>query len=135
MDRIFEQHYTGNALDVDETVAFWALAFPAEASIEKVVVAETGTNTTSIAFTVDVFNSPVAEGKDPRVQSLYKVVPSQVKSASALAMELFVASGGAYRNVVGTDVTPEHKIYVQVTAASAPGASTFDIAIAGVIPS
>ena len=133
MDRIFEQHYTGNALDSGETVAFWALEFPSEASIEKVVVTETTANTGSIAFTVDVFNSSAAEGKVAKLQSLYKVVPSQ--TGNNVTMELFVASGGAYHNIVGTDVTPERKIYVQVTAASAPGASTFDVAIAGVIPS
>ena len=65
MDRIFEQHYTGNALASGATTAFWALSFPPEASIEKVVVAETTTNTASggPTFTVDVFNSSAAEVK------------------------------------------------------------------------
>lgn len=137
MDRIFEQHYTGNALASGATTAFWALSFPPEASIEKVVVAETTTNTASggPTFTVDVFNSSAAEGKDPKIQSLYKVVPSQ--SGNNDVMELFLASGGAYHNIVGTEVTPERKIYVQLkvtTAVNPAAASDFTIAIAGVIP-
>ena len=135
MDRIFEQHYTGNALASGATTAFWALSFPPEASSEKVVVAETTTNTASVAFTVDVFNSSVAEGKAAKVQSLYKVVPSQTGNNNV--MELFLASGGAYHNIVGTEVTPERKIYVQLkltTAVNPAAASDFTIAIAGVIP-
>ena len=135
MDRIFEQHYTGNALASGATTAFWALSFPPEASIEKVVVAETTTNTASVAFTVDVFNSSAAEGKAAKIQSLYKVVPSQ--SGNNDVMELFLASGGAYHNIVGTEVTPERKIYVQLkltTAVNPAAASDFTIAIAGVIP-
>ena len=134
MDRIFEQHYTGNAVASGGTgVGFWSLSFPPEASIEKVVVTETTTNTASVAFTVDVFNSSAAEGKAAKVQSLYKVVPSQTGNNNV--MELFLASGGAYHNIVGTEVTPERKIYIQVTLASAAGSiSNFDVAIAGVIP-
>ena len=99
MDKYIEVLHTDQVLANSTDSAFFTLSFPAQASIERIVVAETMATTltaSGLSFTVDVFNSKVAENKDPKVRSLYKVVPSQAGNNSA--MELFIQSGGMFHN-------------------------------------
>jgi hypothetical protein len=130
--------YTGQTVpEGDPSSAFFALNFPPEAQIEKIVVTETSgllqTGGANGEFTVDVFNSETAEGKAAKVQSLYKVVATQTGSNSA--MELFIQNGGMFRNTDGTDAAPISKIYVELSVTGNAGvACLFDVAIGAVIP-
>jgi hypothetical protein len=148
VDKHIELRYTAGVGDgglgvVPDDIAapfsvFSVLSFPPEAQIEKIVVTETTANTLTgggrPTFTVDVFNSAAAEGEDAKVKSLYKVVPSQAGNSEV--MELFLQSGGAYRNIEGGDSAPVNKIYVELTLTAAPAADAlFDVHIGAVIPS
>ena len=136
MDKYIEVLHTDQVLANSTDCAFFTLSFPAQASIERIVVAETMATTltaSGLSFTVDVFNSKVAENKDPKVRSLYKVVPSQAGNNSAI--ELVIQSGGMFHNRDGTDASPISKIYVEVTLSGAASSECkFDVAIGAVIP-
>ena len=135
MDKHIELLYTDQVLANGTDSAFFTLPFPAEAQIERIVVAETVATTltaSGLSFTVDVFNSKVAENKVAKVRSLHKVVASQAGNNSA--MELFIQSGGMFRNADGTDASPVSKIYVEVTLSGSAGSECkFDVAIGATI--
>jgi len=121
--KIYENHYSLTSATGASEV--FSLDFPQEAVIKKLTVQQL--SGTDIAYTVALYNKDISSSTaDESVK--HTVIPDQ----SALAgdsVSLFQINY-LHKNMEGTLSVPTRKIYLKMTATAA-GAETWDVAIAG----
>lgn len=140
MAKLYEKHWTGaNRLTVEtglESKCF-ALDFPHESHIEKVIVIQVGGVNT--AYSIDLLNKPCAEicsesssAAGCENESLCKVIPTQNGLAGA-AIEVFRNPGYLFRNMhaEATHTVPIKKIYLRISPAVTTSDTLWDVALAG----
>jgi hypothetical protein len=139
-DKIYERQFTveqGNELVIPTGMGArcFALDFPHEAKITKLVVQQVGGAVR--AFAVDLFNRPVCQQGSLSSQSLNmaispamcKVIPTQVQDAGGQSLELFNPDGFTFRNMEGNQTNPVRKIYLQIDPDTAEGDTAWEVAI------
>lgn len=147
LKRIYERKLTsadGNALFVPatETPKCFAIDFPPEGLLKKLIVKQTGG--TPKDFRVNVYNDLVVpteapgdadpEGGSSEVPAAYpselaKVLPTQNGTAGQ-ALEVLSDSGYPFRNARGTWSVPERKIYLEIDVTAPADGTTWEVAIA-----
>jgi hypothetical protein len=143
--REFSVH-KGNALVLDDTnnTRCFALAFPPEFNITRVILQQVGgTNRGGNFALYDASPCPEVTGEDGSSESLgavpnpdlHRVIPIQTFSAGNAA-ELFAASEGGpgwqFANREGTFTVPVKKIYLEIeTTSGGTDEATFDFVISG----
>lgn len=118
----------------------WEIPHPAEATIRKLVVVQTG-GATAEAFTATLYNSKKvlgasqsSGGADPDGDyagdpAVYQVMPTQDGVAGRLTA--FFESGYAFANQDGGSTNKEKKVYVEIEIPGGSGDATWDVAIGG----
>lgn len=137
--KLYEKHWTGDSrltVAADLESKCFALDYPHESHLEKVIVVQVGGTMTD--FSIDLFNKPCADicsefssAAGCENEALCKVLPTQTALAG-VALEVFRNPGYMFRNMVGTQTVPVKRIYLRITP-DAPVAddTLWDVAIAG----
>lgn len=140
--KVYEKHWNSLAARAGERTV-WALPFPSEARIKKIVLVQVG-GTDVTSFSLDIFNSKrvlrgsqSSGGDDPDGDyssdpDLYRACSTFVVTGNKLKQFYHDSGGIVFSNQDGGSTNKERKVYLEIEIPAGSGDTTWDLALTAI---
>lgn len=137
---LVESQGTELILPAGEVDQCWAIGFPPEGRITRMLLRQSGGSATGL--TVDLFDRHVCDvgsgssvsiqDADPMTQDMARIIPQQtVAPGAVLELREGTGTGGpwSYRNREGSFSVPVRAVYLHISVSSNPDGKRFELAL------